>query len=178
MRNKSAVSISCALFVVLISAVGLGISPSTALARKADPSIVVTLKGEGVPVDVVDVPGSCFETTLFNTRTGARIGTGIDCLDIVDTDGVNFSINRTTIFNFPQGELVANGLTTVVPVFGDASPESTHIVGDVDDATQNVVSGANRFAGRTGNVRLSGAVNLANFPETVGFNCIFVIDLD
>ena len=35
-----------------------------------------------------------------------------------------------------------------------------------------------RFAGRTGTVRLSGAVGMAEFPDRVVFNCIFVVDLD
>jgi hypothetical protein len=177
MDLKLKLSIFCRL--ITASAVILGFASSAAIAQQADPSIVVTLKGEGVPVVVVGVPGACFETTLFDTQTGRAIGTGIDCIDIVDFDGVSsFSVNRTTVFNFPQGQLIANGLTSVVPVFGDSSPESTHIVGDVDDSTQNIVDGTSAFAQRTGNVRLSGAVNLANFPNTVGFNCIFVITLD
>jgi hypothetical protein len=165
--------------LLAVSAGILGFSSSAALA--ADPSIVVTLKGTGVPVETPPgVAGACFETTLFNTSTGVAIGTGLDCLDILDADAMetSFSINRTTIFKFPQGELHANGLTTVVPIFGDSSPDSTHVVGDVDDSTQNVVFGTKAFSMRTGNVRLSGAVNLADFPNTIGFNCIFVINLD
>jgi hypothetical protein len=96
----------------------------------------------------------------------------------VADDGSAFSIDRTTIFNFPQGRLVARGLTTVVPIFGSSSPDFTHVVGDVDDATDNIVSGTRRFANATGNVRLSGIVNLTTFPAVIDFNCIFVIDLD
>ena len=180
MRYKVPLLVFAALLVGLVVGVGNGLRSPTALAGQADPAIVVTLKGEGLPVAApAGIPGLCFETTLFNTHTGAEIGTGIDCLDILADDGAgSFSINRTTIFSFPQGQLVANGLTTVVPVFGGSSPGSTHIVGDVDDSTLNIVSGTHAFAGSSGNVRLSGAVNLANFPNTIGFNCIFIIDLD
>ena len=163
--------------LLTVRAVVLGFSSPTALA--ADPSIVVTLKGTGVPVETPPgVAGDCFETTLFNTHTGVAIGTGLDCLEIIEASEAGLSINRTTVFKFPQGDLHANGLTTVVPIFGDSSPGSTHIVGDVDDSTQNVVFGTKAFRMRTGNVRLSGAVNLADFPNTLGFNCIFVINLD
>ena len=163
--------------LLAVSAVILGFSSSAALA--ADPSIVVTLKGTGVPVGTPPgVTGACFETTLFNTHTGVAIGTGLDCLDLIEDSAAGLSINRTTVFKFPQGELHAKGLTTVVPIFGASSPGSTHIVGDVDGFTQNVVFGTKAFRMRTGNVRLSGAVNLADFPNTIGFNCIFVINLD
>ena len=164
--------------LLAVSAVILGLSSSAALA--ADPNIVVTLKGTGLPVATPPgVAGDCFETTLFNTHTGLAIGTGLDCLDVVDfDDGGNFSINRTTIFKFPQGDLYAEGLTTVVPIFGGSSPGSTHIVGDVNDSSQNIVFGTKAFRTSSGSVRLSGAVDLSNFPNTLGFNCIFVINLD
>ena len=91
----------------------------------------------------------------------------------------SFLVDRTTIFNFPRGRLVAQGNTTVVPIFGASSPAYTHVVGDVDDTTNNVVSGTGRFADATGDVRLSGIVDMSQFGAgIVGFNCIFVIDLD
>jgi hypothetical protein len=182
MKRKMTVAMSSAMFVGLVSTVFLAFGPSSAQAQPADPTIVVTLRGLGLPVDVhipgVDTPGDCLETDLFNTRTDTLIGTGIDCIDIEDTDGVNFLVNRTTIFNFHQGTLVANGPTTVVSIFGASSPDFTHVVGDADASDPNIIFGTKRFAGATGNVRLSGIVNLADFPNTVGFNCIFVIDLN
>ena len=131
-----------------------------------------------VDIPGIPTPGDCLETDLFNTRTGALVGSGIDCIDITSASGGSFLVNRTTIFNFPQGTLVANGPTTVVPIFGASSPDFTHVVGDVDASTPNIIFGTNRFAGATGDVRLSGIVDLSNFNASVGFNCIFVIDLD
>lgn len=126
--------------------------------------------------------GDCFETDLFDTKTDRVIGTGIDCLDVTGASAAGLSIDRTTIFNFPMGRLVARGVTTVVPIFGASSPLYTHVVGDVDGTTQNILPlGTNRFMGVTGSVRLSGIVNLADLgssPPTLLFNCIFVIDLD
>ena len=174
---KTAISLS-----VLAVAIGLAFfafGSSGAEAKEADPDIIVILRGAGVPVATpADVVGTCLETDLFDASTNRLIGTGIDCLDFAEVDGASFSINRTTVFNFPEGRLVASGLTTVVPIFGGSSPDFTHVVGDVDDATDNIVSGTGRFKNATGNVRLSGIVNLSSFPTTIGFNCIFVIDLD
>ena len=163
----------------------LALPPGGAQAQPADPNIVVTLAGFGVPVDtpvfpgVDPIPGDCFKTNLFNTHTNVLIGTGIDCIFIADSDIADFSVNRTTIFHFPQGILVADGLTTVVPIFGASSPDFTHVVGDADPGTANIIFGTGRFRGATGDVRLSGIVNLEFFTTTgVEFNCTFVIDLD
>lgn len=167
--------------IVLATAIGAGflvLGDSSAQAA-ADNNIVVVLKGTGLPVATPEgVVGACYETDLYDAKTDTIIGTGIDCLNTDLGTAPSFSIDRTTIFKFPQGDLVANGLTTVVPIFGASSPDFTHVVGDVDNATQNIVSGTKRFAGRTGNVRLSGIVNMASFPTSIGFNCIFIIDLD
>ena len=142
-------------------------------------SILLLLPGVGLPVSTPsDVVGDCLETDLYDAQTNRIIGTGLDCLNILDGGDAGISIDRTTIFNFPQGRLVARGLTTVVPIFGSSSPGFTHVVGDVDDATDNIVSGTGRFKNASGNVRLSGIVNLADLPTTLRFNCVFVIDMD
>ena len=185
MRNR----LSLPVGIVLAALLAFGIiAPATAFAGEADPDLVVILRGTGVPVPVpadVVANSGCFETDLFDAKTNSLIGTGIDCLHVVGAAGgpaiedTAFEVDRTTIFNFPQGRLVARGNTTVVPkLFGPSSPAYTHVVGDVDEVTSNVVSGTNRFRNVTGDVRLSGIVNMSAFPGSVLFNCIFVIDLD
>lgn len=194
--------------VVFMSFTALvAVTASAAAAAPADPDIVVILRGSGPIVDTPDgVPANsgCYETDLFNAKTNKRIGTGIDCLEVVGFDDLDGSggtvptigdavlVDRTTIFNFPQGKLVARGLTTVVPtLFGGASsPLYTHVVGDVDESTDNIADGCatatsgctKRFRNATGDVRLSGIVNmtdlLVNGVFNVEFNCVFVIDLD
>lgn len=182
MKKLIAAAIS---LVVLAAAIGggfLAFGNSSAEAA-ADPNIVVVLRGTGTLVDTPDgIVGDCFETDLFDAKTDRIIGRGTDCLNILDA-GVGFEIDRTTIFKLPQGDLVAKGRTTVVPIFGASSPAYTHVVGDVDDTTPNIIPGmgTKRFAGRTGNVRLSGIVNLDDLlsgGDTILFNCIFIIDLD
>jgi len=41
-------------------------------------------------------------------------GTGIDCLEDIEVAGGGISLNRTTFFRFPRGDLGANGITTVI----------------------------------------------------------------
>ena len=178
MKKLIAAAISLAVLAAAIGGGFLAFGNSSAEAA-ADPNIVVVLRGLGATTTAPSgVPGVCFETDLYDATTDRIIGKGTDCIDIIVATSTGISVNRTTIFNFPQGELRANGTTTVVPIFGASSPDYTHVVGDVDDTTLNIISGTKRFAGRTGNVRLSGIVNLGDFPNTILFNCIFIIDLD
>lgn len=199
-RNVTLAMVVCAVFTVL-----LAVTASAAAAGQADPDIVVILRGAGPVVPTpAGVPANtgCYGTELFDAKTNRKLGTGIDCLEVVDYDdtdgdaaqsiGDSFLVDRTTIFDFPQGTLVARGHTTVVPTIfpGGSSPAYTHVVGDVDEFTDNIAFGCatadsgctGRFANATGDVRLSGAVNmtdlLVNGVFSVGFNCIFVIDLD
>ena len=138
------------------------------------------LKGHGAAVDPPLVEGAlCYETDLFDAKTNILIGDGVDCLANIEAIGDGFLIDRTTFLNMPQGRVVANGMTTVKPVVG-GSPDFTHIVGDIPATDANsFVEGLSTgiFEGATGRVRLSGAVNMADFSNSIEFNCIFVIDV-
>lgn len=59
-----------------------------------------------------------------------------------------------------------------------ASHRTDVLLNRFDPTHHSVVSGTGRFDNASGRVRLSGAVEMANFPDSIGFNCIFVIDLD
>ncbi len=180
MRKKRGSQLS-RLASVTLAVAGLAtvLFASAAEAQNADPNIVVVLRGPSELMDNLDapIPGAlCYEAELVNAHTDVVIGTGIDCLEDIAQVGDAFAINRTTFLSFPQGELVANGPTTVAP-FVTAAAGFTHVVGEIPEAN-SIIDGTGRFAGRTGTVRLSGAVGLTNFPAEVLFNCIFVIDLD
>ena len=91
------------------------------------------------------------------------------------------TIDRTTYMHFrrgfPRGELVSTGAVTAQPVLA-GSPEYTHIIGDYPaKGVNNIVSGTHWFRRASGQVRLSGAVNLLDLSNRK-FNCIFVINLD
>jgi hypothetical protein len=146
--------------------------------KKADPNIVVLVKGEIEPIEEPRQPdANCVKVDMYNAVTNKNIGYAVDCLVLLGaTESGGLYFDRTTYFQFPQGELVASGITTVQPILA-GSPGNTHIIGDIpEEGANNILSGTNRFAGATGRVRLSGAANLATTPEF--FNCIFIIDLD
>jgi len=90
----------------------------------------------------------------------------------------------TTYFNFPQGELVVRGKTTVQPALHPTVSASgqamTHITGAASPDNA-VISGTRRFAGAEGTVRLSGMVDMTHFAGDVGdpisFDCLFFVDL-
>ena len=159
--------------------IAAGIFGTAAHAQNADPNLVVILRGVGQLMADPPIPDAlCYQAELVDAHTDRTVGTGIDCLEDIQMVGGGISLDRTTFFHFPQGDLVANGITTVAPVTG-GSPGFTHVVGDIPTpGTNSIISGTGRFSGATGSVRLSGAVDLSGFPAATGFNCIFVIDLD
>ena len=179
MKQKIMVVASVAIFIGLISAVFIAFGNSDVEAKQADPNIVVVLRGTGDLMDTPLIDGAlCYRTDLYDAKTDRIIGDGVDCLANIQGIGDCLLIERTTFLNLPQGTVVAHGLTTVQPTTG-GSPDFTHIVGDIPD--EDNIDGdlsTGRFEGATGRVRLSGAVNLDEFNESIKFNCIFVIDLD
>ena len=81
--------------------------------------------------------------------------------------------------------MAATGRTTVAPIFegSPGPPSATHIVGDITGpGGDNILTeyGTRRFRNKSGSVRLSGAVDMSALGTLgeIGFNCIFVIDLD
>ncbi len=192
---------------LLIAAAAFASLAVSAQAVAADNNIVVTLRSADAGGDPFMDPANnpapftgneavlCYEATMLNTRSDTQIGTGIDCLDtntasIIDvTDATDLgllgivTLERTTYLNFNvRGTVVARGMTSVAYAPGIFAAGFTHTVADVpggDSSTALVPElGTGVFAGRTGAARLAGAVDMANFPDTVRFNCIFVVDVD
>ena len=183
-----AMAISGAVLAVLLT---VGSGGSTTEAR-VDPGqgghdLVVALRGTAqaqlMPIPATDqgtTEGLCFTVDLVDLATGNVIGDATDCLADIDGDANGMALTGTTFFNFPGGTLVSRGSTTVQPVL-DGSVDFTHITGAVPaDGENSVLSGTGRFNGATGQVRLSGAVNLAELDSEgeITFDCIFVISVD
>ncbi|GJL55706.1 MAG: hypothetical protein NPIRA02_28380 [Nitrospirales bacterium] len=159
-------------------------------------TLVVQLKGKAQGF-LKNVPAAdsgkikdamCFEVQMFDVPTGLQLGTALDCLSDVVSDGDGgVTLTDTTIFKFKRnGKLVSHGRVSIRPLQDtESAPASTHITGSVPSlGTKNIITrkGTKRFRGRTGVVRLSGAVNMSDFngePGTpIEFNCLFVIQLD
>jgi hypothetical protein len=148
----------------------------------------------------VDIAGfACFELPLLDLETGHQRGIGVDCLNVFDgggdSNGAGLQIEAKTFFFMPQGLIVNHGCTSVRPVFmgvGDAG--TTHITGSIPAGefgngtggpgpaicqdTGGIVLATGGFANHTGEVRLSGAVNLSNAGAgEITFSCLFLLDL-
>jgi hypothetical protein len=168
----------------------------TATGGELSPEIAQAVADSGV-----DVAGfACFELPVYDLETGHRRGVGVDCLNAFDTagdgEGSGLQIEAKTFFFLPQGLIVNHGCTSVRPTFtgvGDAG--ATHITGSIppgefggvpgdpqpgicEDAG-GIVLATGGFKDFTGEVRLSGAVNLSNAGAgEITFSCLFVIELD
>mgnify|MGYP001818116432 FL=1 len=167
----------------------------TATGGDLSPAIAEAVSDSGV-----DVNGfACFELPLIDLETGHQRGVGVDCLNVFDdggdVHGAGLQIEAKTFFFLPQGLIVNHGCTSVRPAFmgvGDAG--TTHITGSIPPGefggpsggpgpvicqeTEGVVLRTGGFAYQTGEVRLSGAVNLSNAGAgEITFSCLFLLDL-
>ena len=179
--------ITIALFVAVFSFV---IAPLTAQAIGIN--LVVQWKGTGtagvlppgVGGDVVPVGTECVIVEMVDPRTGLSLGTGYDCIvDMTPVGHGGDGIKVTTyyIFAFKDGSIISLNSLTVQPVVDQGSIDvgMTHILGDFLFVDENSIQGGTkRFYNATGNVRVSGGVNLNNFPDTIEFDDLFVITLE
>ena len=119
----------------------------------------------------------CYDLDLVDVKSGDVIGSAADCLTNISGVGDGVALTGTTFFFFPGGTIVSRGLTTVQPTTHGSS-DFTHITGAIPQAgDNNVVYGDGKFKNASGPVRLSGAVNLGNFPAQATFECVFILDV-
>lgn len=175
--------ITIALFVAVFSFV---IAPLTVQAA----DLVVQWKGTGtagvlppgVGGDVVPVGTECVIVEMVDPRTGLSIGTGYDCIVGMTPVGDGLEVTTYYIFAFfKSGSIISLNTLTVQPVVDQGSIDAgmTHILGDFPFAGENTIQGGTKkFLGAEGNARVSGGVNLSNFPDTIEFDDLFVITLE
>jgi hypothetical protein len=86
------------------------------------------------------------------------------------------TLNVLSSFHLPNGELVAQWVEA-------AAPDSTHqgfvLVGGHSDFHDTIEAdqGTGDYAGRTGQIRMSGWHDVNKFPQTVALNDFYEIDL-
>jgi hypothetical protein len=199
LNRKHAASVIATLALLIASPASADVAVKffgTATAGELSPEIARAVADSGV-----DVEGfACFELPLFDLQTGHRRGVGLDCLNVFDTagdaNGAGLQIEAKTFFFLPQGLIVNHGCTSVRPVFsgvGDAG--TTHITGSIPSGefggapgelqpaicqdTGGIVLATGGFERFTGEVRLSGAVDLSNAgADEITFSCLFLLDLE
>lgn len=181
-------------FVVLTFFVGIVAAPTTAIAN----TLIMQLRGTGELIPAEDNPelvaegALCYEMDLVSPRRDSVIGTGMDCFtDIVANEDGSIVLTNTTFFKRRGSTLISEGLVSIVPIprlpedggsseVDGGSPNSTHITSAIlgGDETDTILGGTGRFSDATGSVRLSGAVDMSQFPDQVDFDCIFIATLD
>ena len=156
------------------SAAGLNNNIAVRLVGTADMYIGDTLfeKFNQPPVGAM-----CYDVDLVDAKSGNVIGSATDCLTNINVIDFGVALTGTTFFFFPGGTVVTSGLTTVQPTL-HGSAGFTHITGAIPQpGDNNVVYGDGKFKNASGPVRLSGAVNLTNFPDQAIFDCVFILDI-
>lgn len=158
--------------------------------------LVLQLKGSDIgEIRYIDTSGdghkdtvaNCFDVDVYNPANGKLIGTGTDCLQPTSSDGNeditqrNIALTGTGFFHLKKGTLVVRGFTTVRPVLQTTSSKGvdfTHITGANGDA--GVLYGTRKYRNSTGNVRLSGQVDMSELitDGRIYFDCIFIIEFD
>ncbi len=156
-------------------------------ANQGGQTLTLNLKGTATGY-MADIPmiedsqimtATCFDVALHDMSTGLQVGTATDCLADLAMESGGVKLIGTTFFNFTGGAtIVSRGKTTVMPVL-HGSPGFTHVTGAGADGN-GILSGTNQYANASGNVRLSGLVNLSKLDSDgqITFDCIFVINLD
>jgi hypothetical protein len=181
--------------VVMIAAI-LGtssITPFVDADKGRDKSMAQRFIGEGtfLPVEerpilegldpeiqdvILDEETLCFEVPLERLGSGKIIGTGLDCLSNIQADESGaITLTDVTVFNIKKSVLVSVGDVTIQPNLTE-DPTITHITGSFP-AGDNIVYGTKKFEDASGSVRLSGGVDMNQFPDTIVFDCIFVVNL-
>jgi hypothetical protein len=132
--------------------------------------------------DGVEDEATCFTVDLIDLETNEVIGDATDCLSNITEVGDGLTLVGTTTFNFPQGQLVTRGLTTVQPLLHGENG-FTHSTGAPPplNGESNILSGTGVFADSVGSgtARLSGLVDMSRLGDEgiLRFDCLFVIDL-
>lgn len=135
------------------------------------------------------IPGAeeamCFDIDLIDMRTDEIVGSAKDCMSDVQPKADGLGLTGTTFIHLPEGSLTVQGRISVQPVLEETILESgqmiTHITGS--SHTENgIIEGTGIYENRTGNVRLSGMVDMSKFEANEGdlmlFDCLFIIHLD
>ena len=157
-----------------------------AQAQSAPSNITVKIVGYSEAFER-KVPGIsekaiCFRVDMVDVVTGLKVGNAVDCLsEITPQDSGGVTVLGTTFFKFKEGKIVSRGRITIKPVEVQTNVGGlnvTHITGAATESS-NIVKSDGLFEDATGNVRLSGMVDMSGFAgnvgDKIGFNCIFTI---
>jgi hypothetical protein len=112
-----------------------------------------------------------WSTDLYSLVTGEKVGTGIH-----NVSPPAPIMDHVITFRLPDGDLVAHSKESVA---SDPQHQGFFLIG-IHAKENNIVParGTGAYAGRTGRVTMSGRHDGNKFPEQVGFNDFYLIELD
>jgi len=131
----------------------------------------------------LDEEAMCFDVELYNARN-KWVGSATDCLSDVQPKANGLTILGTTFFYLPQGTIVTRGRISIQPVLEETILESDQVVTHMTGASSEgntIIEGTGIYANSSGNIRLSGLVDMSHFEmnegDVISFNCLFTAHL-
>ena len=161
----------------------------TAEIQENHQHLILKLAGTGSmykrSVPGFDEEAMCFDVDLVDMKSDEIIGSATDCLSDVQDKADGLGIAGTTFFNMPEGTFIIRGKISVQPVLEETILESGQTISHITGASNignAIIGGTGIYENSTGNVRLSGMVDMTNFSKNEGdlmvFDCLLVIHLD
>jgi hypothetical protein len=167
-----------ALGVALLTAVlvwpivprAAGSSAGAAEGTSAD-TIAVNFRGTG---EREASPPNRFvwSTDLYSVPGQQKVGTATHDIEFIGP----FMADHVITFHFPDGELVSHETGSFAP--DSAHGGFVHVGIHPEGNTIVTERGTGAYAGRTGRLRMSGWHDVKAFPERVGFDDFYLIQLD
>jgi hypothetical protein len=114
-----------------------------------------------------------YTADLYSLATGAKVSTATQNAGFTEKPGV---LDYVMTFHLRDGDLVSHQKKNFAP-----DPDhSGHLLTGIHPQGKTIVpdKGAGAYAGRTGQVRMSGWLDGNKFPEQVKFNDFYFIELD
>jgi hypothetical protein len=193
------------IFAMALLAAFVGLSTQALASHNPDREELVlrmvgTTVGETREIDTdgngeADTTANCFDIILEDPHTNEFVGIATDCLydvEVLNVDdpacnsteslvGCSVRLVDTAFFRLYSGTFVSRGAVTIQPVTDEDTGNAgiTHITGSHPDG-DNIRYGLEAYAGKTGQVRLYGAVDMSKVvsDNEITFDCIFIILLN
>jgi len=157
---------------LLVFLLALGVLPAVSPAAAEPEPDFIAINPRGVVPVAMDGGAFVFTADLFSLTTGEKIGTFTDrgtCSTSAPPPCLVFDV--VTTFRLPGGDVVNRAQVSAAP---DPTRPGFAFVA-FRPATDTIVSGTGRFAGRTGRVTGWGDADMRDFPRRIGLDVFTVI---
>jgi hypothetical protein len=167
---------SCRLWLAIGCVVTLATTASPALSSTPGQPRVLALNVRGVGTLDPSFPSRWFYTAeVYSLVTGERVGTALHEFALAASAETGV-VEHLVTFRRPEGEIASHALESLVP---DPLHPGHALVGvHPERGTILPEHGTGIYAGRTGNLRMSGWHDGRAAPASLGLDDFYVIELD